>query len=115
MQIDEALHTKYATLSKFLDERAYRLCLACDAIAFGRGGISRVARASGVSRSTIYQGIRDLQSEPNRPSHYPALPNSRIRRSGGGRKPSAETEETLLPDLDALLDPVTRGDTMSPL
>jgi hypothetical protein len=115
MHIDEALHTKYEALSKHLDERSYRLCLAGDALAFGRGGISRVARASGASRSTIYQGIRDLQRAPSPSSRDAELPNGRIRRAGGGRKASAETDATLLPDLDALLDPVTRGDPMSPL
>jgi len=109
----EALRAKYQTLSTRLDEHSYRLCLAGDALALGRGGIKRVAEASGVSRTTIRAGLRELKQEAT-----PApgtSPWRRVRRPGGGRKARAETDEMLLEDLDRLLDPVTRGDPMSPL
>ena len=55
-----ALKHKYKILSKHLDEFALRICAAADSQALGRGGISSVARASGLSRTTIYAGLRDL-------------------------------------------------------
>jgi transposase len=113
-----ALRAKYKALSKWLDERSLRLCLAADALALGHGGISRVAKAAGVSRTTIHAGMRELGGPS--PSTLPEVAldkkgKRRVRRPGGGRKPLAETDETLLDDLNGLLDPVTRGDLMSPL
>ncbi len=113
----EALRMKYETLSERLDERSFRLCLASDALALGRGGISRVARAAGVSRTTIHAGLRELRAPA--PSTWPeGAPDKgkrRVRRPGGGRRSLAEKDDTLLEDLNALLDPITRGDPMSPL
>lgn len=113
----EALRSKYQILSGRLDERSLRLCLASDAMALGRGGISLVARAAGVSRTTIHAGLRELRESGSRsPEQEVADPGRRrIRRPGGGRKPLAERDETLLEDLNRMLDPVTRGDPMSPL
>jgi transposase len=111
----EALRAKYRRLSERLDERAYRLCMASDAIALGRGGITRVAEAAEVSRTTVYAGIRELR-EPA--ASLPGTTKSgkrRVRRPGGGRKAIADQDETFLEDLDALLDPATRGDPMSAL
>lgn len=107
----EALRTKYQALAQQLDERSLRLCLAGDALALGHGGISQVAHAAKVSRTTIYAGLKEL--EAGAPPAV-AMPR-RIRRPGGGRKERAATDEKLLADLDRLLDPVTRGDPMSPL
>ncbi|MBA2451027.1 MAG: ISAzo13 family transposase [Chloroflexi bacterium] len=73
----------------------------------GRGGVARVARASGVSRPTIQQGLRELVG--------PVEPPERVRRVGGGRKALAERDPTLLTELEAWVDPDTRGDPMSPL
>jgi transposase len=108
-----ALETKYKLLSERLDERSLRLCLASDAMAFGRGGITRVAAAAGVSRTTIHAGVRELRSPPESSQGNPE--KGRIRAPGGGRKHVEESDPTLLSDLDALLDPATRGDPMSPL
>jgi len=103
-----AMRAKYKSLSTQLDERALRLCAAADARMLGYGGVSFVAKAAGLSRTTLYSGANqpgsEEQSEPGR-----------IRRPGGGRKSKTERDETLLRDLDRLLDPVTRGDPMSPL
>jgi len=112
---DDALRAKYRALSGLLDERSFRLCLAGDAMVLGRGGISQVARASGVSRTTIHAGMRELRERAAAPSPQPAPGARRVRRPGGGRKARPETDATLLEDLDHLLDPVTRGDPMSPL
>ncbi len=110
-----ALEAKYKALRERLDERSYRLYLAADALALGYGGISRVAEASGVSRTTIHAGLRDLKEGNGAPGPAGASGQRRVRRPGGGRKGRAETDETLLDDLNRLLDPVTRGDPMSPL
>lgn len=113
----EALRTKYRMLTERLDERSLRLCLASDAIALGRGGITRVAEAAGVSRTTVHAGVRELKAPPveQGAERVARKGKARIRRPGGGRKRVEETDPTLLTDLDQLLDPVTRGDPMSPL
>ncbi len=94
----EALRVKYEMLSGRLDERSLRLCLASDAMALGRGGVSLVARAAGVSRTTIHAGLRELrETGSSSPAEGVAdQVRRRIRRPGGGRKPLAETDETLL-------------------
>ena len=79
--------------------------------AHGRGGISLVARASGVSRRAIAVGLAELQKKPDR-SQRTRLP---IRQKGGGRKKASLKDPDLLLDLEKLLEPVTRGDPQSPL
>lgn len=101
------LQQKYGLLLPHLGERARRLLVAADAAEEGRGGVAKVARASGLSRQTIYRGMEELVALP--------VPDGRVRRTGGGRKPIDETDPALLPSLEALLDPVTRGDPESPL
>jgi len=103
-----AMRAKYKVLSAHLDERSLRLCAAGDAKMFGYGGVSFVAEAAGLSRTTLYSGSAEVATEP-RPG------GGRIRKPGGGRKSKTEIDESLLQDLDRLLDPVTRGDPMSPL
>jgi len=112
-----ALRAKYKTLSERLDERSLRLCLASDALALGHGGISQVARAAGVSRTTIHAGVRELRAPAPSTSldGAPDRGKRRVRRPGGGRKPLPEKDEALLEHLNGLLDPLTRGDPMSPL
>ena len=112
MEADRDLQTKYRTLKPFLDERTWRLTLAADARHLGRGGITRVAQAGGVSRMTIYAGIRELKEAEE---HGIAKGVDRIRKPGAGRKQRADHDPTLLEDLNSILDPVTRGDPMTPL
>jgi hypothetical protein len=111
--LTQAIEAKFTTLEPLLDERARRLWAAVEARAIGRGGIIRVAEATGFSRGTIRAGLRELGTpappEPRRP------PTGRLRRPGGGRKPLVDHDPDLLRDLEALVDPVTRGDPMSPL
>ena len=83
---------------------------AAEALALGWGGISRVARATGVSRGAIQAGIAELQTpEADR------LAPERQRRPGGGRKRTVDTDPTLRTDLERLVEPVSRGDPESPL
>ena len=108
------LQRKYELLRPLLDERSMRLCAAADAIALGRGGPSLVSKASGLSRTTIYAGLSDLEPEITSPDAHPK-PVGRIRRSGGGRRNLTENDPSLVDALDKLVDPVTRGDPESPL
>ena len=105
-----ALRSKYKTLALTLDERSLRLCAAEDAKMLGYGGISLVAKASGLSRTTLHAGLAEVAA-----GTVGELTAGRIRHGGGGRKRSQEKDATLLADLDRLLDPATRGDPMSPL
>src|SRR5689334_15947319 len=104
---------KFAALEPVLDERARRLWAAAEARAIGRGGISRVSEATGLSRITIRSGLSELNT-PDPPLGRGA-PAGRTRRHGGGRKPLTEHDPRLLRALEVLVDPVTRGDPMSPL
>ena len=99
---------RFASLEPFLDERLRRLYAAAEAKALGYGGVSAVARATGVSRRAIGNGLKELDDP---------LANSvkHIRKPGGGRKRTVATDATLLHDLEQLVDPVSRGDPESPL
>ena len=92
-----------------LDERGRRLAVAAEARALGHGGAVKVARASGVSLSTIWRGLRELRKRGRRRN------DSRCRRLGGGRKRLIQNEPRLLADLDSLVEPASRGDPESPL
>jgi Rhodopirellula transposase DDE domain len=107
--IDEsAIRRRFAALAPVLDERGLRRFAAAEAASAGYGGISAVARATGVARSTIGRGLAELRAD-ERPEA------GRTRRLGGGRKPLSETDASLLDDLRALVEPQTRGDPQSPL
>lgn len=99
---------KYAAIADDLDERARRRWAAAEARSLGWGGITLVAAATGISDRTIRTGIKELD-DPN------AAPINRQRREGGGRKASEVRQPELRRALDALIEPVTRGDPMSPL
>jgi len=106
----QAVERRFALLAPVLDERRRRLVAGAEALALGWGGVSAVARATGVSRRAIQAGIAELQA-PDATRHPPG----RIRRAGGGRKRAVAADPTLRPDLERLVDPVTRGDPESPL
>src|SRR6266404_61148 len=105
---------KYEALVPLLHEKARRHWAATEALALGRGGISLVAAATGLSRPTIRQGIQELQAADTFSATADDTAN-RIRRPGGGRPLRTATDRALLQDLQQLVDPATRGDPMSPL
>ena len=105
------IEQRFSQMEAWLDERTRRLWAAAESLAHGRGGISLVARASGVSRRAIAVGLRELREKPNRPQ----LARLPIRQKGGGRKKASIKDPGLLLDLEKLLEPVTRGDPQSPL
>ncbi len=102
------LEAKYASLAPVLTERSRRLWAATEARALGHGGIAAVERATGISRSTIERGMRQLDTEE------PLSPD-RTRRAGGGRKRATDKDAKLATDLDALVEPTASGNPDSPL
>ena len=109
MELQERLKQKFATLFAYLDERQRRIAAAVEARALGRGGITAVALATGMSRPSIHKGLGELTQR------RPGVPLGRSRKSGAGRKPLVEGDPGILEELDRLVDPDTRGDPMSPL
>jgi transposase len=106
--VDAILARKLASILPQLNEKQRRLVLGAEARALGRGGIARVARASGVSESTVSKGLHEVNGPS---SDHP----ERIRKPGGGAKRTVDRDPSLLTDLEQLIDPVTRGDPESPL
>jgi hypothetical protein len=106
------IQRRFRSLAPFLDERMRRLVAASESEAIGYGGVSVVARATGVSRRAITEGVKELKKPT---SHKARLEEARIRRRGAGRKRTVDKDSSLLEDLDRLVDPVTRGDPESPL
>src|SRR3954451_17535114 len=100
------LQRKYQALLPEMDEQRRRQWAAAEARELGWGGVSLVARATGLSRPTITAGLREL----DQPSPQRAAQAARVRRPGGGRRPLTETDPGLLAALESLLEPVTRGD-----
>ncbi len=112
-----AIRAKFEVLRPFLDERRRRLWAAAEALVLGRGGITAVATATRLQRATIRVGIRELHTGPTASAEAPPATGGgdRVRAPGGGRKPLSLQDPTLVRDLEALVEPVTRGDPMSPL
>ena len=109
--VDEGtIARRFKLIEGHLDERLRRLVAAAEAKAVGVGGVSMVARATGVSRRAIRAGVKELKARPVLAGSRP-----RIRRPGGGRKRTVDTDPTLLKDLERLIEPGTRGDPESPL
>jgi Rhodopirellula transposase DDE domain len=107
--IDEAaIRLRYEALKPVLDEQGRRRFAAAEAQAAGHGGVSAVARITGIARSTIGRGLTELREAG-------APPPGRVRRPGGGRKPLSVTDPNLLDDLRRLVEPTTRGDPDRPL
>jgi hypothetical protein len=106
----ERIRGKFLSMTPLLDERSRRHWAAAEARDLGWGGVSLVARATGLSRTTIAAGLAELDEATPGESV-----SSRIRRPGAGRPHLVDANAGLWAALDALVDPVTRGDPMSPL
>ncbi len=100
---------KYRALKPYMDERVKRCWAASEAKALGWGGISMISRVTGLSRTTIQQGIKEISSTEKR------VTPSRIRCPGGGRHKLSVEDRKLIKDLKYLVESSTRGDPQSPL
>jgi len=108
MTTNDRMCARYQALWPHLDEKGRRLWAASEAKAIGRGGTKVVHEVTGMSRSVISEGIRELTGER-------LLPEGRIRRAGAGRKLLKTTDKTLFDDVRTLVESTTRGDPESPL
>src|SRR5271168_1096302 len=102
-----AIGERYVAVRRSLNERGRRLFAAAEARTAGYGGISAAARATGVARSTIGRGLKDLDT--------PGTLSGVVRRPGSGRHALTAIDPTLLEDLGRLLEPATMGDPMRAL
>src|ERR671917_4355 len=107
---ERMVRAKYQALKPELDERGRRVWAATEALSLGHGGVGAVARATGLAESTIRLGKRELAKPSKR-----LKTTRRLRHPGAGRKPLTTQDQDLLKALDALVEPTTRGDPMSPL
>jgi len=99
---------RFEALEPFLDERLRRIFTAAEALAIGYGGVSIVARETGVSRRAIALGCQELEDLNN-------VDEKRIRKKGGGRKRAVDRDPNLQKHLESLMEPVMRGVVQSPL
>lgn len=104
---EESLGDFFSVLFPVLDERQRRLVAGGVARLLGRGGVTFVAKVSGMSRNTVTDGAQEIDAGPE--------PSDRVRREGGGGRFLTESDPSLLDDLDDLVEPDSRGDPMSPL
>ena len=102
-----SIRERYTAVGRSLNERSRRLFAAAEARTAGYGGISAAARATGVARSTIGRGLKDLDA--------PDALSGVVRHPGSGRRALPAMDATLLEDLRRLLEPATKGDPMRPL
>src|ERR1700674_1290166 len=102
-----AIRERFAAVGRGLNERTRRLFAAVEARTAGYGGITAASQATGIARSTIGRGLKDLVD--------PTSLSGAVRRPGSGRPALTETDATLLEDLGQLLEPATKGDPMRPL
>jgi hypothetical protein len=100
--MEQTIARKFTLLKNELNERQARLWAAAEALSFGRGGISAVQRATGISRVTITKGIREIQSGAR-------LEKGRIRGEGGGRKTLSASQPKLKEQLDGIVEPTSKG------
>ena len=107
MLTDVEIAVRYARIRPHLDERQRRLWLGVEAQALGGGGVAAVARATGTDVKTVRRGRAEVESG--------AEPEGRVRGPGGGRPSLAGLDAGLIPALEALVDPATRGDPMPAL
>jgi Rhodopirellula transposase DDE domain len=104
----ERVRTQFDRIEPFLDERGRRLFAANEALALGRGGVTAVAAATGIARSTINRGVGELKAARNEIGRG-------IRRPGAGRKREVERQPGLLVALEAVIEDAIRGDPQAPL
>lgn len=103
------LQEKFERITSHLDEKSKRLWCANEAIAMGRGGVAIVSAATGISRTTVTEGIKEIKGKKELPE------KGRIRRKGGGRKKKTQQYQTVKDDIENLIEPFTLGSPESSL
>ena len=106
------IKTRYRALAPLMDERMRRQWAATEAQTYGWGGMSAVCEAARMSRNTIRKGMAETAERKRRPK---AAVSVRLRKPGGGRKRLTDSDPELMNALEALVEPASRGDPMSPL
>ena len=107
MMDEDGIRRRWESIGCKLGERDRRLWAAAEVQSAGYGGLAIVSKITGIARSTINRGEDDLDEGP--------LPDGRVRRKGGGGKPLADKDPTLVDDLKRLVEPVTLGSPVQPL
>jgi Rhodopirellula transposase DDE domain len=108
----ERIRRKFLAVGPVLDERSRRQWAASEASELGWGGLTTVAAATGLARDTIRVGLQELRYREAHPDEWP---DPWLRRPGAGRKRRVDTDPDLVRALEALVEPLTRGDPESPL
>jgi len=103
-----SIQVKYQQIKLALDEKHRRIWCATEAKALGRGGMSIVHEATGVSLPTIRRGLLEIENPE-------FLKSKNQRKEGGGRKKLLEKDPKIKQTLHDLVEPTSRGDPMSPL
>lgn len=109
MADEDGIRARYRKMAPILDERQRRCFAGAEAAALGRGGQAAVSRATGLSLPTVRAGLREVEQGAV------ALDGGRIRRAGAGRPRTVDRDATLRSDLEALIEPSSRGDPESAL
>jgi hypothetical protein len=106
---DEApIRSRFRALASSLNEKTRRLFAAAEARGLGRGGVTAVSRATGVSRRAIYVGLREIKGKPS----FHEDGRLRIRQPGAGRKKITDIDASIIDDLESLIEPTSKGDPM---
>jgi Rhodopirellula transposase DDE domain len=109
----EGIRNKYERLQPLMNERLRRQWAACETLTLPRGGVTLVAQATGLSRTTIWAGRKELRHQEQRAPDE--IQPERIRAPGAGRPLVEASDPTVIRDLEALVEATTRGDPQSPL
>jgi len=106
--MENQISERFKILQPFLNEKQIRLLCAAEAIVLKHGGIEKVSKQTGLSRTTVSNGMKQI-------SELSKVPSERIRKEGGGRKKAIEKDPKIIEELDKLIEPALRGEPDSAL
>jgi len=99
---------RHNILKPFLNEKQIRLLAAAEAKVLRHGGIQIVSEQTGLSRTTVSNGLKQLEEQEK-------VPTDRVRKEGGGRKKAIAKDPKIIEELDKLIEPALRGEPESAL
>lgn len=108
MKDTDLISKRHNILAPLLDEKTHRLMIAAESKVIGHGGIEVVSKSTGVSRTTISTGLKELRNPE-------LIDTNRIRKVGGGRKKTVEKLPAIEEALENLIEPALRGEPDSSL